>query len=158
PSPWKPTRKARLPCCRTRAVLKAKAAVKVAALAAASVAAADVTAAASAVAVAKAVAAASVARAVRAETGIVGALIPGVRSVRLKRRRENSHESSQAFLPAPQELPVHRQQRAQDRLQGHPVAVALHLGARQDRAVPHHGRVGQEARRTGPRHQARALP
>ncbi len=34
----------------------------------------------------------------------------------------------------------------------------LRVRARQDRAEPHHGRVGQEAARAGQRHQARALP
>src|SRR5262249_20060684 len=42
-------------------------------------------------------------------------------------------------------------------LQGREAAAALHLGARQDRAEPHHRRLGQEAARVGSGHQALAL-
>ena len=63
-----------------------------------------------------------------------------------------------SVLPPPQDLPVLRAERAEDRLQGHPPAVALHFRARQDRALAHHRRFGEEAARTGPGHQARPLP
>ena len=63
-----------------------------------------------------------------------------------------------AVLPPPQDLPVLRRQRAQDRLQGRAAAAALRLRARQDRAEPHHRGVGQEAARTRPGDQARAFP
>ena len=49
-------------------------------------------------------------------------------------------------LPPPQDLSVLRRQRAQDRLQGRAAAAALHLGARQDRAEPHHRGVGKKQR------------
>src|SRR5579863_5790591 len=48
-------------------------------------------------------------------------------------------------FPPPQVLPVFRSQCAEDRLQGHPPAVALHLRARQDRALPHHGGLRRQA-------------
>ena len=62
------------------------------------------------------------------------------------------------LFPPPQDLPLLRAERAEDRLQGHASAVALHLRARQDRALAHHRRLGQEAARIGPGHQARPLP
>src|SRR5690606_7279493 len=49
------------------------------------------------------------------------------------------------LLPSPQELPVLRAEGAEDRLQGHAPPAALRVRARQDRAEPHHRRVGQEA-------------
>ena len=45
-----------------------------------------------------------------------------------------------------------------DRLQGREAPAALHLRARQDRAVADHRRLVQEAARARPRHQALALP
>src|SRR6056297_2229501 len=63
-----------------------------------------------------------------------------------------------AVLPPPQGLPLLRRQCTQDRLQGHAPAAALRLGAGQDRALPDHRRVLQEATRTVPRDQARPLP
>ena len=54
-----------------------------------------------------------------------------------------------AVLPPPQVLPVLRPQRAEDRLQGRAPAVPLPVGARQDRAQPHHRGLGQEAARAG---------
>ena len=62
------------------------------------------------------------------------------------------------ILPPPQDLPVLRPERAEDRLQGHAPALALHFRARQDRAVAHHRRFRQEAARTGAGDQARPLP
>ena len=62
-----------------------------------------------------------------------------------------------SLLPPPQELPLLRRQRAQDRLQGRQVAAAVCVRARQDRAEPHHGGIGEEAARTCPGDQARAL-
>ena len=49
-----------------------------------------------------------------------------------------------SVLPPPQDLPVLRRQCAEDRLQGRQAAAALRLRARQDRAEPHHGGVGEE--------------
>src|SRR5690606_40912837 len=64
-----------------------------------------------------------------------------------------------ASLPSPpQDLPVLRRQRPEDRLQGRSPVAALHLRARQDRAVPHHGGQPEEAARTRPCDQARTLP
>ena len=63
-----------------------------------------------------------------------------------------------SVLPSSQDLPVLGPERAEDRLQGHEAALALHLRARQDRAFPHHGGLGQEAARTRPGDQARPLP
>ena len=40
---------------------------------------------------------------------------------------------------------IQMQKRAEDRLQGHQIAAALHFRARQDRALPYHRRLGQEA-------------
>src|SRR6266446_4675904 len=60
--------------------------------------------------------------------------------------------------PPPQELPVLRRQRAEDRLQGRAPPAALRLGARQDRAQPHLGGIVQEAARARPGDQARPLP
>src|SRR3990167_5272093 len=55
-------------------------------------------------------------------------------------------------------LSIRRRQCAEDRLQGRKAAATLRVGARQDRAEPHHGGVGQEAARTGAGDQALALP
>ena len=63
-----------------------------------------------------------------------------------------------SVLPPPQDLPVLRRQRAEDRLQGRQAPAALRLRARQDRAEPHHRGVGQEAARARAGDQARALP
>src|SRR5262245_50298087 len=56
-----------------------------------------------------------------------------------------SATGSPAVLPAPQDLSVLRPERAEDRLQGCSPVAALHLGARQDRALAHHRGFGQEA-------------
>ena len=63
-----------------------------------------------------------------------------------------------AVLPPPQVLPVLRPECAEDRLQGRAPAVPLPVGARQDRAQPHHRGLGQEAARAGGGDQARPLP
>ena len=63
-----------------------------------------------------------------------------------------------AVLPPAQDLPVLRRQCAEDRLQGRQAVAALRVGARQDRAEPHHRGVGQEAARTGAGDQTLALP
>src|SRR6516225_4532368 len=67
-----------------------------------------------------------------------------------KRRRKRSKSNGRSWctpsvFPSPQELPVHGRQCAEDRLQGFQAADALRLRARQDRAEPHHGCLGQEA-------------
>ena len=66
------------------------------------------------------------------------------------RRRSKHHavriiSRAPPLLPPPQDLPVHRRQRAEDRLQGREAVAALRLGARQDRAEPHHRGLDQEA-------------
>ena len=63
-----------------------------------------------------------------------------------------------ALLPPPQVLPLLRPERAEDRLQGRAPAVPLPVGARQDRAEPHHRGQREEAARAGECHQARPLP
>ncbi|CAA9273944.1 MAG: SSU ribosomal protein S18p @ SSU ribosomal protein S18p, zinc-independent, partial [uncultured Acetobacteraceae bacterium] len=63
-----------------------------------------------------------------------------------------------ALLPAPQVLPVLRPERAENRLQGRAPPVPLPVGARQDRAEPHHRGERQAAAGAGAGHQARALP
>ena len=50
-----------------------------------------------------------------------------------------------ALLPPPQVLPLLRPERAEDRLQGRAPAVPLPVGARQDRAEPHHGRSARRS-------------
>ena len=62
------------------------------------------------------------------------------------------------FFRRRKSCPFSGAERAEDRLQGHAPAVALHLRARQDRAVAHHRGFGQQAARTRPGDQARALP
>ncbi|CAA9339496.1 MAG: SSU ribosomal protein S18p @ SSU ribosomal protein S18p, zinc-independent, partial [uncultured Microvirga sp.] len=62
-----------------------------------------------------------------------------------------------SVLPSSQDLPVLGPECAEDRLQGHETPVALHLRARQDRALAHHRRVRQEAARARPGDQARPL-
>src|SRR5262249_38838507 len=77
------------------------------------------------------------------------------------RSKNDEHEPRRgcppSVLPPPQDLSVLRGQHAQDRLQGREAPAALHLGARQDRAEPHHGGIGEEAARAGDRDQALAL-
>ena len=55
-----------------------------------------------------------------------------------------------SLLPPQEDLPVLRRQRAQDRLQGREAAAALHLRARQDRAVAHHRRVATRSSASWP--------
>ena len=74
----------------------------------------------------------------------------------IPRRRRRDHElgtdpDAPPVLPPPQDLSVHRRQRAEDRLQGRAAAAALRFGARQDRAEPDHGGFRQEAARAGAR-------
>src|SRR3990167_226787 len=72
--------------------------------------------------------------------------------------RETKNERPTPSLHTPsQELPVLRRQRAGHRLQGRAPSAALRLRARQDRAQPHLGGVVEEAARTRPGDQARAL-
>ena len=52
-----------------------------------------------------------------------------------------------ALLSPPQVLPVLRPERAEDRLQGRAPAVPLPVGARQDRAEPHHRGVSAKKQR-----------
>src|SRR4028118_718565 len=60
------------------------------------------------------------------------------------------HGTPPALAPSPRARaapapPARGPERARDRLQGHEAALALHLRARQDRALAHHGGVRQEA-------------
>src|SRR5580704_2591552 len=77
-------------------------------------------------------------------------------------RTEHGHVTARrgwppSLLPPPQELPVLRRERAQDRLQGRQAAAALRFGARQDRSKPHHRSVGEKAARACPGDQALAI-
>src|SRR5947209_9296940 len=85
-----------------------------------------------------------------AATVAIGAIASGVRVAKkahLKREPPDVDRSPPSLLPPPQELPVLRPERAEDRLQGYAPALALHFRARQDRAVAHHCRVREEAAR-----------
>src|SRR5208283_4550846 len=70
----------------------------------------------------------------------------------------DGHRAPPPLLPPSQVLPVHRHQRPEDRLQGHAPPVALHLRARQDRAVAHHRGQRPQAPRARPGDQARPFP
>src|SRR5262245_50686171 len=79
-----------------------------------------------------------------------------------ERGRSNSHgpfpdADSPPILSPPQDLPVLRDQCAEDRLQGRAASATLRFRARQDRAEPDHGGFRQEAARARARHQARPL-
>src|ERR1700724_1918387 len=90
----------------------------------------------------------------------VRATVTGVRAraptkLKRRRRRRNNHGNvtarrrrrrrwTPAVLSPPQELPVLRRQRAEDRLQGRQAVAALRVGARQDRSEPHYGGLGEE--------------
>src|SRR6266446_6441620 len=79
-----------------------------------------------------------------------------------QRRRSNGHgiffdPNPPSVLPAPQDLPVLGGERAQDRPQGREALAALRIGARQDRAEPHHRSVGQEAARACAGDQTRTV-
>src|SRR5262245_13712094 len=82
------------------------------------------------------------------------------KTLRRRTRSENNGRSwcTPSVFPPPQDLPVHGSERAEDRLQGFKAVDALRVRARQDRAEPHHGRLGQEAARTRARDQALAFP
>jgi small subunit ribosomal protein S6 len=83
---------------------------------------------------------------------------PAVTAETVARRaaaRRRWHNGAPVF-PPPQVLPVLGQGRAAHRLQGRAPAAGLRVRARQDRAVAHHQRVGQEAARARPGDQARA--
>src|ERR671913_28903 len=71
-----------------------------------------------------------------------------------ERKDRERRRRAPSVLPPAQDLPLLGAQCAEDRLQGHQAPVALRVGARQDRAEPHHGGLGQEAARAGPGHQA----
>src|SRR3984893_9699111 len=99
------------------------------------------------------------------------ATVTGVRAraptkLKRRRRRRNNHGNvtarrrrrwTPAVLSPPQELPVLRRQRAEDRLQGRQAVAALRVGARQDRSEPHYGGLGEEAAGARPSDQACAL-
>src|SRR5471032_2903543 len=88
-------------------------------------------------ATAKAVASvATVVRAVRATTTL---------QHRLRSNYHGRAKCTPSILPPPQDLPVHGPECAEDRLQGFQAVDALRVRARQDRAEPHHCRIGAEA-------------
>src|SRR5690606_36619286 len=99
-------------------------------------------------------------------TAVIAAAIATVdRAVRANRLKElpsnGRHQpdpDTAPVPPSPQDLPVLRRQRAADRLQGRKAPAELHLGALQDRPVPHHGGEPEEAARTRQGDQARPLP
>ena len=91
----------------------------------------------------------------------IAAIVPIVPVARVKTLRLEPTDVDRpppSLLPPPQVLPVHRPERAEDRLQGHAPALALHLRARQDRALAHHRGLRGQTARTRPGDQARALP
>src|SRR5580704_8019276 len=79
------------------------------------------------------------------------------RQARRRAPNDNLRRAPQAFLSPPQNLPVFRPERAQNRLQGHPSSLALYFRAWQDRPVANHRRFGQEAARAGKGRQTRPL-
>src|SRR5947209_6815445 len=94
-------------------------------------------------------------------TAAFAAIASGVRAAKKAHRKQEHSDvdrSPPPLLPPPQELPVFRAERAEDRLQGYAALIALHFRARQDRALAHHRRLGQEAARTFACDQAGALP
>jgi len=99
---------------------------------------------------------ASVGLVVRAdvETDLDGSTVLSVQAAKGRTERsgllellpsDKPFEAAPPVFPPPQELPVHRRERAEDRLQGREAAGALRLRARQDRAEPHHRGLRQEA-------------
>ena len=69
-------------------------------------------------------------------------------SLRRPGSKSNGHgckHPASPVLPPQEDLPVHRHERAEDRLQGSQAARALRVRARQDRAEPHHRGLCQEA-------------
>src|SRR3954468_13904202 len=109
----------------------------------------------------RAVASAAIAKAafsVAVAVAIVARAAPVKKSKRRKRSNDNGRSwCTPSVLPPPQDLSVHGSERAKDRLQGFQAPDALRIGARQDRAEPHHRGFRKEATRTRPRHQARAF-
>src|SRR5512144_2025163 len=90
---------------------------------------------------------------------IVARAVPVKKSKRRKRSKENGRSwCTPSVFPPPHDLSVHGSERSEDRLQGFQALDALRVGARQDRAEPHHGGLRKEATRTRPRYQARAFP
>src|SRR4051794_6978543 len=81
-------------------------------------------------------------RARRAAT--VPTALPAVPAMTPRLEPTDVDRPSPPVLPSPQILPVLRPRRAEDRPQGHAVAVALHLRTRQDRALAHHRRLGRQ--------------
>src|SRR5580658_1314581 len=109
------------------------------------------------------VAIASATAAIASETVVtvvtVRATATGVRArapTKLKRRRRRRNNDGNvtarrrwrrtpAVFSPPQELPILRRQRTEDRLQGRQAVAALRVGTRQDRSEPHHRGLGEEA-------------
>src|SRR5271154_827676 len=70
----------------------------------------------------------------------------------------DGHRSPPPVFPPAQVVPIHGRQRAEDRLQGHPSLVALHLRTREDRAVADYRGERRQAARARAGDQARAVP
>ena len=88
----------------------------------------------------------------------IGAIVRRAAPVKTQpREHSDGQRPSPTVFPSPQVVPVFRPERAEDRLQGHSPAVALHLRARQDRAFAHHRGQRQQAARTRPSDQARPV-
>ena len=64
---------------------------------------------------------------------------------KVKEPRHERDGCTSSVLPSPEDLPVLRRQRAEDRLQGHQAAGPVHFRAWQDRPEPHHRGLGEEA-------------
>src|SRR3954454_18838586 len=112
------------------------------------------------IAVTVATAVAAVAATVTVAIAATAVIASGVRAVKKARPKEelsNVDRSPPPVFPSPQELPVLGSERAQDRLQGHAAALALHFRARQDRPFAHHRRLRQEAARARACDQAGAF-
>ena len=78
-------------------------------------------------------------------------IVPAARATTPKLELSDVDRPPPPLLPPPQVLPVHGPQRAQDRLQGHAPALALHFRARQDRALAHHRGVARSSSASSPR-------
>jgi hypothetical protein len=110
--------------------------------------------------VASAAAAAVVIATVVTAIVVIAAIANGARGVKKAQPKEEHSDvdrSPSPLLSPPQELPILRPERAEDRLQGYAALIALHFRARQDRALAHHRRVRQEAARACACNQAGAF-
>src|ERR1700722_10034659 len=107
----------------------------------------------------------------RADRGVIEAIVGTVAIVgtaaivrpagRVKTRiweQCDGYRASSPLFPPSQVVPIFGRQRAENRLQGHASVVALHLRARQDRAVAHHRGERPPAAGARPGDPARPVP